>query len=356
MINMRKLQSPKGEYNQVVIKEYKDSKKTFYKITYHRYLKNSGIELDEDSTLSNNRVITSKIFDNICFMHQENITLENIDEVFKNQNLVNFIDDNFSSYSLEQVKEYLEKLELGKSFNTVKRARETIFEYASCNDFDYFMTLTIDDKKQEHSKSLDELYPIISQWFRDYKKKHKDFTYLLVPEPHKKEDEDGLKRWHFHGLVKGIPKEDLIQFSEEHKGSKYINKRVKKGDVLYDWKNWYKRFGFNDIEPIKDKKAVEKYITKYVVKELGQNIKKPNSHLYYCSKGLKKAQIIAKGTYSFKVDADDKDFFDYVGDYCSCKTVENLAELEQLKEILIQKNYTYIDNLKIDKDTGEVLS
>ena len=41
MINMRKLQSPKGEYNQVVIKEYKDSKKTFWKITYHRYLKNS---------------------------------------------------------------------------------------------------------------------------------------------------------------------------------------------------------------------------------------------------------------------------------------------------------------------------
>ena len=64
----------------------------------------------------------------------------------------------------------------------------------------------------------------------------------------------------------------------------------------------------------------------------------------------------ANGTYSFKVDADDKVFFDYVGDYCSCKTVENLAELEQLKESLIQKKYLYIDNLKIDKDTGEVLS
>ena len=361
MVNLRKLQAPKGEKDQIVIKEYKDSQKTFWKITYHSYLMNSGLEID-DKKENKKRVISQKTFEGICETIGQEITMENLQEIIDK-------DDGFiscfgfcykdKSYTKKDIEDYLEKIGQGKSEESIRRARDKIFEYSACNDFDYFVTLTLDNQKTEFRTDLKKVYKTISQWFRDYKKKHKDFCYLIIPEEHKKEDEKGEKGWHFHGLVRGIPKEDLTDFKEIEKSRPlpyYIVNKIKKGQKIYNWDSWGKRWGLNDIEPIGNKEAVEKYITKYCTKELGSSVKDANAQMYYVSKGFKTAEIIAKGTYSGKVDAKDKDFFDYVGDYCSVKIIKDRQELEKLKELLIQKNYIYIDGLKIDKDTGEVLS
>lgn len=355
LMNMRKLQAPKGEKDQIVIKEFKDSQKTFWKITYHSYLMNSGLEID-DNKQSKKRVITPKAFEGLCGLVGQEITKENLQEIIDK-------DDGFLAcfgfcykdkvYTKEDIEDYLEKAEQGKSEESIRRARDKIFEYSACNDFDYFVTLTLDNQKTEFRTDLKKVYKTISQWFRDYKKKNKDFCYLIIPEEHKKEG------WHFHGLVRGIPKSDLTDFKEIEKTKAlpyYIVNKIKKGQKIYNWDSWSKRWGLNDIEPIGNKEAVEKYITKYCTKELGSSVKEANAQMYYVSKGFKTAEIIVKGTYSGKVDAKDKDFFDYVGDYCSVKIIKDRQELEKLKDVLIQKNYTYSNNLVIDKETGEILS
>lgn len=361
MVNLRKLQAPKGEKDQIVIKEYKDSQKTFWKITYHSYLMNSGLEID-DKKENKKRVISQKTFEGICETIGQEITMENLQEIIDK-------DDGFiscfgfcykdKSYTKKDIEDYLEKIGQGKSEESIRRARDKIFEYSACNDFDYFVTLTLDNQKTEFRTDLKKVYKTISQWFRDYKKKHKDFCYLIIPEEHKKEDEKGEKGWHFHGLVRGIPKEDLTDFKEIEKSRPlpyYIVNKIKKGQKIYNWDSWGKRWGLNDIEPIGNKEAVEKYITKYCTKELGSSVKDANAQMYYVSKGFKTAEIIAKGTYSGKVDAKDKDFFDYVGDYCSVKIIKDRQELDKLKDALIQKNYVYSNNLVIDKETGEIVS
>lgn len=330
-LNWRKLQDPKGKYDMATIKEYSDGKKTFWKLTYHKYLKTSGLELPEDELPDHikNRVMNAHVYGSICSefgLEKGELTKDNLQEIFTQEEIT--IKD--KTYTKDQVFDYLEKLELGKDFCSIMRARSTIYEYAACNQFDYFITLTLDPERVEHRCNLDKLYKQVGQWFRDYKKKNKEFQYVILPEQHKKGG------WHFHGLVKGIPDTDLIRFSEEHPGGKYIMKRLKEDPncIIYDWIPWVKKWGWNDIEPIKNKTAVEKYITKYVWKGLGQSIKTVNAQMYYCSKGLKKAKEIVKGTYSGTVSANDTSFFDYVGDYCSVKTVATPEELETILKLI----------------------
>lgn len=356
MIDMRKLQSPKGQKDMITIKEYKDSQKTFYKLVYHSYLLNSGLEIDDRKKPKRKQIISQEEYEAVCQSYGKKITSDNIDSILQEDDgflsVFGFCVDD-KSYTIEQIQEYITQMEKGKDEQSIRRARDKIYEYASCNDFDYFVTLTLDNQKTDFRTDLKKVYKTISQWFRDYKKKNKGFCYVIIPEEHKEEG------WHFHGLVRGIPKSDLTDFKEIEKTKPlpyYIVNKIKKGQELYNWDSWSKRWGLNDIEPIGNKEAVEKYITKYCSKELGASVKEANAQMYYVSKGLKTAELIAKGIYSGQVDAKDKDFFDYVGDYCSVKIIKDRQELEKLKELLIQKNYIYIDGLKIDKDTGEIVS
>ena len=101
------------------------------------------------------------------------------------------------------------KREKGEYVNTEKleeniiRARSKIFELAICNDWEFFVTLTL-DKGKYNRFDLKRYRVDLAQFIRDYKKKYKiDIKYLLIPEMHK----DGA--WHMHGLIMGLPKEHL---------------------------------------------------------------------------------------------------------------------------------------------------
>ena len=315
--------SPLGEYNQAILKEYSDGTKTFWKFIYLRFLVNSGIEIPKKDDIQ--RPCTKKSFLDFC--NQNKLDKMNIEEIeskcFEYLNCPIMTKE--ENKEVQSVLLYLQNLkDYKKRFGHIKRARDTVFEYASCNNFSYFVTLTFDKEKVKTREDLDILQPEFAKWLNNYKnnKKLKDFKYLLLPEKHKKGG------WHLHGLMIGIPEQDLVPFSEDHKGSKYINDKVKKGGIIYDWTSWAKRFGFCDIEPIQNKEAVEKYITKYISKSLGQDLTNKNAQMYYVSKGLKKSTIKAKGTYSAKVDATDKKYFDFVGEYVSTKTIDNLEDLD----------------------------
>lgn len=194
----------------------------------------------------------------------------------------------------------------GKLDKSIIRARSKVFEYALCNDFDYFVTLTLDKNKVDRY-NLDDFIKRLGQFIRDYRKKYGvNIQYLLIPERHKN------NAWHMHGLIKGIPKEHLS-----------INKNGFK-----DWEAYAKKFGYISIDEIKNKEAVSKYITKYISKSFdgGGGVTEKNKKMYYCSRGLKKAEKIKEGTYYSSYN----DNFDYENEYIKVKTVRNLEEISHL--------------------------
>ncbi len=159
---------------------------------------------------------------------------------------------------------------------SISRTKKTVYEYALCNDFDFFITLTFDRKKYD-SSDLKELKRIVGQWLSNYKKRiNPNIKYLIIPELHKDN-----KHFHFHGLISNI--NDITEF-----------KKSRKGIMRYNWTPWHDKFGFTSLEEIRDKDAVSKYITKYITKDVIQTF---NKHRYLCSKGLKKPKTIFEITH-----------------------------------------------------------
>lgn len=182
---------------------------------------------------------------------------------------------------------------------SISRAKQKIIEYALCNDFDYFVTLTIDGKKHDRA-DLNTTYKKFSQWLRNnYTKRGYKIDYVIIPERH----EDG--NWHFHGLMRGIPKVDLKQFVVGDTMGKYIADKVYNGDVIYNWVAYANKFGYCCIEPIRSRVGSAYYITKYVTKGMGadRTVTDINAKMYYNSRGLQTATEIKRGTLNHELSA-----------------------------------------------------
>lgn len=208
--------------------------------------------------------------------------------------------------------------------SNIIRAKSKVFEYAYCNEFDYFVTLTIDPRKYDRS-DLKGYYKDFTQFLRDYRKKHKvSIQYLFIPELH----EDG-KSWHMHGLIKGIDEVHLKQFTLDDNIPLKLKKLIKKGQLIYNWEHYAKKFGYVSLGKIRSQEAVCKYITKYINKALANTIKELNAHLYYCSKGLEKAVEIKRGTLSAKSIP-----WDFENDYVKVAwTLNQAAALSSIDEV-----------------------
>ena len=92
-----------------------------------------------------------------------------------------------------------------------------------------------------------------------------------------------------HGFLKGIPPDHLRPFSTGEKLPRYLHTKVKKGMAIYDWTAYREKFGFCDIEPIRNLQAAAAYVTKYITKGFGSGVEALGNHLYYASQGLKRA-------------------------------------------------------------------
>lgn len=200
----------------------------------------------------------------------------------------------------------------------IQRAKNNIFEYAFCNPWDWFFTGTLDPKKYDRA-NLDKFHKDLTQWLRDYGKQYNvKIKFLLVPEQHS----DGIS-WHIHGFLRGLPKEHLKQFVVGDVMGKALAEKVKKGGVVYNWLPYAKKFGFCDLEPIRNPEAVSKYMTKYINKNLASSVKDLNAHLYYHSRGLKKAEVIKKGAMAATITPT------YENEYCSVAWLDYSEELLQ---------------------------
>lgn len=211
----------------------------------------------------------------------------------------------------KRTEENKEKLECNLS-----RARSKIFELALCNDWEWFATLTLNPKYYDR-KDLKNYKAKLSTWLKNYNRIHQtDIKYLLIPENHK----DGS--WHMHGLMMGLPIEHLHEFKADEKLPIKILIEIAHGHKLYSWPAYEKTFGYISISKIINAESVSKYITKYITKDLLGTRIGLNDHLYYCSKGLKRAEIVCQGRLVKDLDED------YSNDYVKVKTVRNLAEAQ----------------------------
>ena len=205
------------------------------------------------------------------------------------------------------LKETKENNEIGKLRNNISRAKGKVFEYAKCNPWDYFVTLTLDKTKKDRY-DLQGYIADLGRFIRNERiRTGSDIKYLLIPEQHK----DGA--WHMHGYFYGIPETDIQINSHGY----------------YDWTRYSKRFGYCSLDRIKDKERCDNYITKYISKEMGGLAIEKNKKLYYSSRGLHTAEIIHQAYTSEKISTPD-----FENDFVSIKWLDTLGEVQALLRLL----------------------
>lgn len=130
--------------------------------------------------------------------------------------------------------------------DSMKRAKERIFDIAMCNQFDYFITWTLNPElinrydAKEVSQKLKK--------FLNNRVQRNGARYLVIPEHHK----DGAI--HMHGLLSG----DFDMVDSGH--------QTKDGKVIWNMPQW--SLGYSTAIGLDGSQlAVSKYITKYVTKE-----------------------------------------------------------------------------------------
>lgn len=148
--------------------------------------------------------------------------------------------------------------------DSIKRAKDRAYDICYANQFEYFVTFTLDKEKidrYDHKVILKKL----KNWL-DNRVRRGSFKYILFPEYHK----DGAI--HFHGLCSGDIK---IRDS---------GKKTKKGQTIYNADSW--NLGFSSVVLLEGPyERVINYIVKYISKEQKRVFGK-----YYLSggKGLKR--------------------------------------------------------------------
>lgn len=149
--------------------------------------------------------------------------------------------------------------------DSLRRTRRTIFDYAHCNDFEWFVTFTFNPNKvNRYNPTL--CYLKMQGWLERSKRNYPEFAYVIVPEKHK----DGAI--HFHALIKG------------YEGN------MKKTNVLQNNKRVYNitgfTFGFTNATKLDDDRIkTTAYLCKYITKGM---ITVANKRRYWCSKNLVK--------------------------------------------------------------------
>ena len=167
------------------------------------------------------------------------------------------------------------------------RAFRQCVEYGLNNDWQYFLTVTLDDKKID-SKNHNYVIKKLRKDFAHIRERYdKEFRYLLVPELSPQND-----RLHFHGLVKfGKSLEELKKDGE----IKYLGRNKKFKNRFYRYERFFKKYGASRLDEIvKDSPAIVYYIAAYLGKRKSDNrtIDKIGSRYYYNSKGLQAASRI----------------------------------------------------------------
>lgn len=191
------------------------------------------------------------------------------------------------------------------------RTKRIVQEIALCNDWEYFVTLTLNPQKYDRY-NLKLFIKDLGKFLNNYNyQKMVVIKYLLIAEQH----EDGA--WHLHGLLSGIPDSHLSNFVQGVHPQKLID-----GGFL-NWAAYEKRFGFCSLGRIRDAERCSSYVTKYITKSLQSTSIEVNCRMFYASQGLKRAEVVRKDRIACEIDADFKN------DYVAIKRLHSLDESQK---------------------------
>jgi hypothetical protein len=162
-------------------------------------------------------------------------------------------------------------------------SKQNAYEKALANVelWEYFATFTLDKTKQDRydfKKALTHITKFLQ---------YRHIKYFMVPERHK----DGA--WHFHALLSAEMGEYLSDFEGKALKNWYIRSCLSQGKPIKHCKAYSESFGYNTIEPCRDKERCTHYMTKYVLKTFDdENFERVSRRRFFCSKGLKSPVII----------------------------------------------------------------
>ena len=224
----------------------------------------------------------------------------------------------YRNKGFEDEKKHTPKGEAGneeKLSNNIVRTKRRIFDLAMCNPWEWYVTLTLDERKQDRN-DLQRYIKDLGQFVRDYRKKYNvEIKYLLVPELHTKGG------WHLHGFFMNIRQEDLRELTLNEKLPYTIRKELQNGRKLYTWLPYSKRFGYTCIERIESQEKISSYITKYITKNSISTIKELNLHSFYASQGLQEPKFVACELLCKEVDNPA-----FENEYCAIKWFKDKNE------------------------------
>lgn len=180
-------------------------------------------------------------------------------------------------YKERRRKEFKEKhkklLEAGRPQERVRadnarRAKNAVFDVAALNDWQYFVTLTLDAHKIDRYDPAQIIRPV-TKWF-DNMVQRRGMRYLIVPEHH----EDGAI--HFHGLIScddlRLSDSGTVKVPGRKKPIKRATaKRLKVPEdqqhTVYNWDDF--KLGYSTALAVYGERGtLAKYMTKYITKDL----------------------------------------------------------------------------------------
>ena len=207
---------------------------------------------------------------------------------------------------------------IGDRFScNISRARSAVLGLSMCNDWQYFVTATLNKAKYDRF-NLDAWRNDFSRWIRNQRQIHgHDFKYVLIPEQH----DDGA--WHMHGIVSGVPWDFLERFEYMKHPPKLVAKGYRYHAAMME------KFGFNSFGKIQNKAAVSRYILKYIAKGLGESDLNNGSHLFYASQKLNRPQVIKEGCSTCILTE-----VDFKNDYLASVWIDK-AELDRISDYIL---------------------
>ncbi|GHU53685.1 hypothetical protein FACS1894132_06550 [Clostridia bacterium] len=157
-----------------------------------------------------------------------------------------------------------------REVSSLARTRKTILELGLCNEWQYFVTLTLDQKKINRF-DIDNFKKEWTKFVRIYNEKYNcKLMYLLVFERHR----DGAI--HAHGLFGGISEKSLR-----------LNK-----NGYNEISSYRDKFGYMSLSKIRSNIGAGFYITKYISKSFQRMCVENGKKCFICSQGLKRSERI----------------------------------------------------------------
>jgi hypothetical protein len=176
-----------------------------------------------------------------------------------------------------------QKDDIGRSDRGRRRAIAQVRDLARANDFAYFVTLTLDQKKIDRY-DINTVIRRLTYWLDNNVRRH-ELAYILVPELHK----DGAI--HFHGFFNDA----LPAYNSGYQDGR--------GHTVFNLPKW--RLGFSTaIELYGQYNAAVGYVCKYISKQH----KKIGGRWYYSGGALQRPVVE-------HADITVQDLLDYPGAY-----------------------------------------